>query len=1432
MLVHVFDVSTSDLEKHVQELEVQIDALLPSKKWAVITPLTLRLHDANKELEARKRIACRATKKRTAPTRLAEPIPSKRLHIEARISMDIDQIAPPRAPMLPGRQPHDYAVLAEVKESPAYKSNPYAVISAVFNDKGAGPPFVVWDSPDAFIGVTVHELATMKSVADPLCLRPVYYMPDRPTSLYFDIDLSDKDVPRALGGAEVSTPTIEQLTDAFLSELQAFFEEHDVQVKVRQEAWIYAKPPVPGKASKASIHVHFPRIVAASMDVWRQLITLHLKPWLYVRAISGYAAKLPRGCLFIRKFDKNGKLHNQAWTAMDHSVYTKDRLFCPSGNGKPGRPRLEYSIALNAPSGRPVPSLHDQILASMSQSGVGVITFELPAHMRDTPSSGKGACYRQCVFPYMLGAMALRAKRSFGPDELCGEALTEMNPLHRLFTENKFGALADLVAADPICVRYNGILDLDAHFNSPGRKGAFLQSMRTMGIAHSAMEFTEFAELIAAARDAKEELTKRGLRHLVFSSGAGIRVLWEEQTLWIKCKFSEMPTGREVAELIAAKFPPTVRKFIDAGPYNRTGGTKSDLLASAKTGCFASPLSDKLPAEPQRTAHQALAGAIKSFWGRLLVTQPTAPSPWRRQIDPPVGQSYVKRLTTAVKTAVCVYVPEELVALVAAEATTVGVDVPEVVSTGQYVRLAYHGEHKCMAWRKSHSSNGGCVLVAADGTVRVKCFSERCKAAGPRIIGTIKVTGTAAAAAQLTPLAPSLADPAHEVFGHAFERVTIVHRELIPDPKTPGKAFIHPIDLISEPPRDVHVAAPKGAGKTFGIAQAIEQARTAKVSLSVIIPAPRRSLGKAHYGVLRQHGFVTYSEQVGNLYKCDRVLVEYESLTRSACNGLLRTYDLVVLDEPRCLIDAMHSSATNRGRIKENLQIFLHILRTAKRVCTIDADMLIDGACPRLINWLSQVRPSVHAELIVYPRKTERVFVMYNTETRSTWEAKFIKELEGQKLVTVCCDTRKRADRLEALAIKLGIRAGHILKYTRDTMPHLESTLLSPDANGWLTCKLVLFTSTITVGVSSQRTGVLFGALRHNTNNARLLEQMLSRVRNAESHVQILISFNRPSEDVSRPPTIETVRWFRRKRQEDLEKIMAACMSEEHCKWLQERPDTIFDALGDVVAWESEARRWPTQELLRVATYHGITVLQGAPDLEYEEDKKVDIVKECKLRYLRASAHDWERPRVLNARPLANQKLTAADHELLSVYHHMKHFKENAWTYDLYSTSSQPGAMSRAYTFKVAQHHVIRDNLREFRKRDVNSLKTCGYAEFFKPRAPVYLAATNVMRALGAKGILDDETVVEAKVVYSKKLLITAAAECCNTLLNTRIKPTGDAKCLSYVLKTLVGATFARDTTEKGFSVVISQCTAETAAHLAEFKSDDALMALFDAMDD
>jgi hypothetical protein len=196
----------------------------------------------------------------------------------------------------------------------------------------------------------------MTSVEDQLCLRPVYYIANRPTSLYFDIDVSDTDLPRSPDMPEPQAPSIEQLTDAFLAELQTFADERGFNWNVRAEAWIYCKPPLPDKAAKASIHVHFPRLVAASVAVWNEMVTQHLQPWLYVRAISGYAAKQPRGCLFIRKYDKNGDICPAAWTAMDHSVYGNDRLFCPAGNGKPGRPRLEYGVALTPRRGVPCPA--------------------------------------------------------------------------------------------------------------------------------------------------------------------------------------------------------------------------------------------------------------------------------------------------------------------------------------------------------------------------------------------------------------------------------------------------------------------------------------------------------------------------------------------------------------------------------------------------------------------------------------------------------------------------------------------------------------------------------------------------------------------------------------------------------------------------------------------------------------------------------------------------------------------------------------------------------------------------------------------------------------------------------------------------------------------------------------------------------------------
>ena len=108
----------------------------------------------------------------------------------------------------------------------------------------------------------------------------------------------------------------------------------------------------------------------------------------------------------------------------------------------------------------------------------------------------------------------------------------------------------------------------------------------------------------------------------------------------------------------------------------------------------------------------------------------------------------------------------------------------------------------------------------------------------------------------------------------------------------------------------------------------------------------------------------------------------------------------------------------------------------------------------------------------------------------------------------------------------------------------------------------------------------------------------------------------------------------------------------------------------------------------------------------------------------------------------------------------------------------------------------------------------------------------NVLRQLGINGILDDQTVADRDAVDKLNSMITAAAQRCNALLKARIKPTGDAKCLSYILKALVGATFSRDSTEKGFQIVLCDRTTAIAASLVEPVSDDALAELLDAMDD
>ena len=72
---------------------------------------------------------------------------------------------------------------------------------------------------------------------------------------------------------------------------------------------------------------------------------------------------------------------------------------------------------------------------------------------------------------------------------------------------------------------------------------------------------------------------------------------------------------------------------------------------------------------------------------------------------------------------------------------------------------------------------------------------------------------------------------------------------------------------------------------------------------------------------------------------------------------------------------------------------------------------------------------------------------------------------------------------------------------------------------------------------------------------------------------------------------------------------------------------------------------------------------------------------------------------------------------------------------------------------------MLRKRVDELKKRDAQKLETCGYAEFFKPVAPVFLAVTNVLRQLGINGILDDQTVADRDAVDKLNSMITAAAQ-------------------------------------------------------------------------
>lgn len=464
--------------------------------------------------------------------------------------------------------------------SPLLEEWPNHVLGGMFQATKSMSPFHIWRDEDAFAR---HVLNTDETARRFTAIIEA----DRPVRLLLDVDLSREDL-----SSEQKWPSADQVWSSVTTLLQRYLDIVTTRdINVHSECWTFASH----RDDKISFHLYFPGLVFSEVKQLNLLITRGFHRFLLERIRAHDPVALP----LARKPTSKG----QARTAVDHLVYQCRRHMRVALCHKVGKPNLLYDQSRH-PRGRALPSLEEQLKACLPHpSGPVRVLPELQAKLVMQPSAFLWAGQAQ---PDGQPGAQQSYDAFMAPLEM-------LNPITRTYTAKRFHSLQEVKTANPVCVRYHGVLDLDVAFKNRERHQAYLDHLRRLQTPFCAADvpFPEFQGLLKVVSRLQEELP----RCWCYFSGSGFRVLFYDETLWSQQRFRKQGGGGLKVQAFLKRWAGAVTPYLDSTPYKSNCGTKADLRASSKTGLWPQLVGTSLVLS--RTEDPATSRTIRRFWAAL-----------------------------------------------------------------------------------------------------------------------------------------------------------------------------------------------------------------------------------------------------------------------------------------------------------------------------------------------------------------------------------------------------------------------------------------------------------------------------------------------------------------------------------------------------------------------------------------------------------------------------------------------------------------------------------------------------------------------------------------------------------------------------------------------------------------------------------------------
>ncbi|MCK9607570.1 MAG: hypothetical protein M0R33_14105 [Methylomonas sp.] len=320
------------------------------------------------------------------------------------------------------------------------------------------------------------------------------------------------------------------------------------------------------------------------------------------------------------------------------------------------------------------------------------------------------------------------------------------------------------------------------------------------------------------------------------------------------------------------------------------------------------------------------------------------------------------------------------------------------------------------------------------------------------------------------------------------------------------KAFT---DATTELPnwRTLLVRAPMKIGKTKALKEfvsalpsyeAASASREPSASQKILLVSFRRTFSATSKAAFPD--FTLYSDIPTELpLALDKMIVQVESLHRISPKDL-EFVDMVILDEAESIIEQFAAGLSSKPAI--SFAVFEWLLRNAKHIIAMDAFL-----SERTVGVIQRIRGIANANLPdtilinnAFQNATEDTH--YFTDDRGVWLHRLNAALAAGERVVIPTNNASFARKVETY-LGTYFPDKKILLYSAETSQSRRKEHFSDVAKYWDTCDVLIYTPTLTAGVSFEKVkhfSQIFTYFTDNSCTAQTCIQMMGRIRSVAKH--------------------------------------------------------------------------------------------------------------------------------------------------------------------------------------------------------------------------------------------------------------------------------------------------------------------------------------------